>query len=242
MADLDIIIPVYNEKENITGVLNALSRMVRTPFRLLICYDDDDDNTLPVVRGYDAPFEIVLVKNRGKGAHAAVRTGFGNSSSPAVIVLTADDTFNAGIIDRMYGRFADGCDIVAPSRFLKGGCMKNCPLLKAVFARVSSFTLYWLAGIPVHDATNGFRLFSRKVLKEIEIESTEGFTYSIELLVKCHRLGWRIEEVPALWFERTNGKSRFLVMRWLPHYFRWYFYAFQTRYNRFFPEKRGMNG
>lgn len=234
MAELDIIIPVYNEKENIKAVLDALCRSVKTPCRVLICYDNDDDNTLPVIRDYRTDkFRIEPVKNRGAGVHAAVLTGFGKTDAPAVIVLTADDFYNAGIIDAMYDKFKHGCDIVAPSRFIKGGCMENCPPLKALMALGASFTLYWLAGVPVHDATNGFRLFSRRVLEEIKIESREGFTYSIELLVKCHRMGWRIQEVPALWFERTKGKSRFHVFKWFPHYMRWYLHAFQTRFHLF---------
>jgi hypothetical protein len=69
-------------------------------------------------------------------------------------------------------------------------------------------------------------------LDEIEIESERGFCYSVELLVKCHRLGWRIGEVPAQWFERTRGASRFQVIKWLPDYLRWYIYAFATTYLR----------
>jgi hypothetical protein len=89
-----------------------------------------------------------------------------------------------------------------------------------------------LARLPTHDASNGFRLFSHRVTTEIPIESEHGFCYSIELLVKCHRLGWRIGEVPARWFERAHGSSRFQVIRWLPDYLRWYRYAFATSYLR----------
>ena len=69
--------------------------------------------------------------------------------------------------------------------------------------RAGNFTLYHLARLPTHDASNGFRLFSRRTMDEIAIESDRGFCYSIELLVKCHRLGWQIGEVPANWFERS---------------------------------------
>ena len=70
----------------------------------------------------------------------------------------------------------------------------------------------------------------------IPLESTEGFTYSIELLVKCHRLGWRIGEVPVEWHERKTGQSRFKVIGWLPSYFRWFKYAFETTYRQRGPE------
>ncbi len=229
--ELDIIIPVYNERENIIAVLESLDRHVRTQFRVLICYDFDEDNTLVEIKKFSSPrFDIVPVKNRARGAHGAVLTGFAFGSTPAALVFPADDTCNADILDRMYDEFRRGSDIVAASRFVEGGCMNGCPLVKSALVHTAAFTMNHLARIPVRDPSNGFRLFSRRVLDTIAIESTHGFSYSIELLVKCHRLGWKISEVPAKWFEREHGKSRFNVFRWVPHYLKWYFYAFETTY------------
>jgi glycosyltransferase involved in cell wall biosynthesis len=233
MYQLDILIPVYNEGENIIRTLETLSRFVKTSFRVLICYDRDNDTTLDALRSYsEPPFEILLVKNRGDGVHGAVVTGFQASTALAVVVFPADDDYNAGIVDRMYRKFQEGCEIVAASRFMPGGRMEGCRWQKAVLVRAAAFTLHYIARIPTRDATNGFRLFSRRILDTIEIESRVGFTYSIELLVKCHRLGWKIGEAPALWFERMKGASRFRITRWLFAYLRWYFYAFATTYLR----------
>ena len=232
-CQLEILIPVYNEGKNIYPVLDALARSVETPVRVLICYDFDEDSTLDALRDYPPPpFEIRLVKNRGKGVHGAVVTGFQEGTAPAVIVMPADDDYNTGIIDTMFQKFRAGCDIVAASRFMSGGCMEGCRWQKAVPVRISAFTLYYLARLPTRDASNGFRLFSRRLLNTVQIESEIGFTYSIELLVKCQRLGWQIGEVPARWFERKKGSSRFRVLKWLPAYLRWYFYAFATTYLR----------
>jgi len=231
MHELDIIIPVFNEGENIIKVFNSLKENVKTPFRVLVCYDFDEDNTVPKINNAkDFSFEVVLLKNRGKGAHRAITTGFEFSDAPAVLVFPADDTYNAKIIDEMFEKFKLGFDIVAASRFIKGGCMKGCPWLKSFLVRSASFTLYWLASIPIKDASNGFRLFSRRLLDTVVIESTQGFTYSLELLVKCHRLSWKITEVPASWYERDKGQSHFHLYRWLWYYLQWYFYGFQTTY------------
>jgi len=236
---LDIIIPVYNEGANIVPTLRALARHVKTPSRVLICYDHEDDNTLPAIKNNRENFNnltIEFVRNRGHGAHGAVLTGFSASTAPFILVFPADDDFNAGIIDSMVAEAAKGCDIVCASRFMHGGSMVGCPWLKAVLVRAASFTLYHVARLPTHDSSSGFRLFSRRVLDEIAIESERGFCYSIELLVKCHRLGWRIGEVPAQWFERTRGASRFQVIKWLPDYLHWYLYAFATTYFRRLPQ------
>ena len=106
--------------------------------------------------------------------------------------------------------------------------MEGCPWFKALMVRSSAFALFHLAGVPTHDPSNGFRLFSRRVLKTVPIESTVGFTYSVELLAKCHRLGWKVEEIPVSWYQRKQGVSRFQVLKWLPCYLTWFFYCFVT--------------
>ena len=110
--------------------------------------------------------------------------------------------------------------------------MQGCPWLKAALVRMAAFTLNRVAALPTKDPTSGFRMFSRRVVDGIEVESNEGFCYSIELLVKAHRLGWCIGEIPARWFERRHGTSRFRVLKWLPAYLRWYRYAFATTFVR----------
>jgi dolichol-phosphate mannosyltransferase len=238
-AELDIVIPVYNEGSNILATLGALARELRTPARVLICYDIPDDNTLPVVRDNPqvyAGLPIELVRNRGRGAHSAVLTGFAASTAPFVLVFPADDDFNAAILDSMVRLACGGCDIVCASRFMPGGRMEGCPWLKAALVRSAAFALRHIARVPTFDPTSGFRLFSRRVIEQISIESSIGFCYSIELLVKLHRLGWRVGEVPAVWFERKHGASRFKVLKWIPAYLRWFFYAFATTFLRRSPD------
>lgn len=237
MTQLDIVIPVYNEGENIIGVLDALKKAVRTPYRVLICYDQDNDNTLTAIAASDHRHSgTVPIKNQRRGPHGAVVTGFEASTAEAVLVIPADDDYNAGLFDQMVALLGAGNDIVCASRFMPGGTMINCPPLKAFLVRSAAFTLRHLARLPTHDPTNGLRLFSRRVLTKIPIESSVGFTYSLELLVKCHRLGWKISEIPAQWVQRTKGQSRFKVLKWIPPYLHWYGYAFATTYLRKGPE------
>ena len=231
--ELDIVIPVYNEGANIVRVLKALDEHVSTPFRVLICYDFDEDDTLPHLDGLSKDgLNIALVKNTRKGAHGAVVSGFEYSTAPMVLMFPADDDYNPPRLDAMVDAMRAGHDIVCPSRFISGGKMVNCPWLKAYLVRSSAFVLKHLARLPTHDPSNGFRLFSRRVLDEIPIESSIGFTYGIELLVKAHRLRWPITEVAVHWYERGEGEgqSRFKVLNWLPAYLEWFFYAFATTY------------
>ena len=213
---LEIVIPIYNEGENIIKLFGLFAKLVKTEFRILLCYDNEDDDIFKFKNKFkEYYFDIILVKNPGVGPCAAIKQGLYFSNSDCAIVYPADDFLNVSIIDKMYLAFKQNNDIVVASRFIKGGSMKGCPLIKSIFVRVASTTLYLLSSIPVKDASNGFRLFSRKLLNAVNIESKVGFAYSLELLSKCNRLKLEISEVPAQWEERTEGSSRFKILKWL---------------------------
>lgn len=233
MTELDIVVPVYNESDNIIPFLLSLKKYIKTTFRVLICFDFHEDTTLSAIRKNSAALsEIAIncIQNQGSGPHGAVISGFKAANARAVLVMPADDYENASAVDSMMVELRKGADIVCASRLMPGGSMRNCPLLKNILVRTAGFTLHHFARLPTHDATNGFRLFSKALLDQTIIESTAGFTYSIELLVKAHRIQKRIVETPAHWIERSQGKSRFRVLKWLLPYLRWYVYAFETTY------------
>ena len=231
-TEIDIVMPVYNEGESILDTFDALEQEVKTSLRVLVCYDFDEDNTLEAYKNKKYTFEIVLVKNRGTGPHGAITTGLDASTADAVVTFPADEPNNTKIIDGMYEKIKQGNDIVVASRLTKGGEMSGGPRFKSLIVRLGSFLLHRVAFIPATDATYAWRMFSRRILDTVEIESTQGFTYAIELLVKCHRLRWRVAEVPARWLMREKGRSRFRLRKWFPHYAKWFFYALETTYLR----------
>lgn len=226
---LEIVVPVFNEGKKIIDLLNLFELNIKNKFRVLFCYDLDTDNIFDVQHQFKKySFEIVLVKNNDTGPCSAIKKGFSFGNSDCVIVYPADDFINSKILDNMYDLYTKGSHIVSASRFVKGGSMKGCPLLKSILVRTASITLYYLSSIPVKDASNGFRLFSRELINKITIESKVGFAYSLELLSKCNRLGMKISEVPADWEERSVGSSRFKLFKWLPQYLKWYIYGLAT--------------
>ena len=230
---LEIVVPVFNEGEKILKLMEFFKSNIKTKFRVLFCYDLETDDIFEYKEKFkEFDFEIILIKNPSRGPCSAIKEGFKSGNSDCVIVYPADDFINFGILDIMYNHYLDGNHIVAASRFIKGGSMKNCPLLKSILVRLASFTLYHLSSIPIKDASNGFRLFSRKLLNEMNIESEVGFAYSLELLAKCNRLGYKISEVPAQWEERSEGSSRFKIFKWLPQYLKWYIYGLSTTWLR----------
>jgi hypothetical protein len=125
-------------------------------------------------------------------------------------------------IDSMFALAKSGADVVAGSRYMRGGRQLGGPLLKRSMSRAAGLSLHWLSGIPIHDATSNFRMYSKRLLDQVTIESDGGFELGIELTVKAHLLGMRVAEVPTTWRDRTAGESRFQLWRWLPRYLRWY--------------------
>jgi dolichol-phosphate mannosyltransferase len=227
-AEVDLVMPVYNEGPNIARALAEIDEHVPISKRLLIVYDFDADDTLPMVRSLSARYPwIELCKNTlGRGVLNAVRAGIAATTAEVVIITMADLSDDVAIIPRMVALIRDeGYDIVCASRYMRGGRQIGGPRLKGWLSRAAGLSLHWLAGLPTHDATNAFRAYRRSVLAETEIESRGGFEYSLEITAKAHAAGRRITEVPSTWRDRSAGQSRFQLRAWLPHYLRWYFYA-----------------
>ena len=228
---LDIIIPVYQEDENILSTLNNILKLNTFSYNILICYDYDDDPTIKVIKNHMGNQNFIFfIKNKKSGAHGAIMTGIKNSVSDYVLVIPADDDYNIKNIPDMINDIQlQNAEILCPDRFMKGGKIVNGPKLKFLLCRVVNLTLYLLSDINTLDATNGFRLFSRKVIDTITIESTMGFTYSLEYLIKSIELNYKVIRYPALWIERKKGKSRFKIMQWSMSYLKWYFYCFKIK-------------
>jgi hypothetical protein len=99
-------------------------------------------------------------------------------------------------------------------------------------SRTAGLTLHWFGGVPTHDPTNNFKLYSRRFLGGTTIESTAGFELALELTVKATIAGRRVAELPTVWRDRTAGQSNFKLRKWLPHYLRWYLAALRARIAR----------
>jgi dolichol-phosphate mannosyltransferase len=232
---VDFVMPVYNEGENIGRALKELYKRVTLPKSVLVVFDVDDDNTLPVVRELAPRFPGVrLVKNTiGRGVVHAIRAGIAETSADVVIVTMADLSDDLAVVSQMVGLICDeGYDIVCASRYMKGGRQLGGPWLKGLMSRAAGLSLHFLAGLPTHDATNAFRAYRRSVLQEFPIESQSGFAHALEITVKAHAAGRRITEVPSTWRGRSAGQSQFRLWAWLPQYLRWYFYALFHRPRR----------
>jgi glycosyltransferase involved in cell wall biosynthesis len=229
-----LVVPVYNEGENIGSFCRAAAGALQPPCEVLFCYDFEEDTTLPAVAALPSdakPPVIRFVRNDlGPGVRYAIEAGMRAAAAPVVVVTMADLSDDLADVAEMVARAEAGADVVCASRYMRGGRQIDGPLLKRTLSRWAGLTLHWFAGLPTRDPTNSFKAYRRDFLERTPIESKAGFVLALELTAKAHFAGGRVEEIPTTWTDRAAGQSRFRLRKWLPLYLRWYFWAIRQRW------------
>jgi dolichol-phosphate mannosyltransferase len=232
--ELAIVLPVYNEGDAVEPVLRGLAARVETPHELVVVYDFDADTTVPVIHRLESEIPGLrgLRNELGRGVLNAMKAGIAGTDAPYVLITMADGSDEPDVVDALVTLARGGADVVAGSRYMQGGQQIGGPRLKRMLSRTAGLTLHWFAGVPTHDATSNFKLYSRRFLESVTIESTAGFELALELTVKATIEGRRVAELPTTWRDRTAGTSNFKLRKWLPNYLHWYFVAFRHRVRR----------
>lgn len=234
-VELDILVPVYNEGANVLLVYDKMLLSIPSPisWRIRFVYDFDEDTTLPFIRTLSEkdPRVSGVKQTFGKGVVNALKFGFSSVHDGAVLVVMGDNSDDLALIPTMLSHFKDGASVVSPSRFSKGGRYIGGSFLKKNLSCLAGRILY-VCGIGTKDPTNNFKLYSGKLLKELEIESEGGFEIALEITAKSALRGDNIKELACTWTDRTLGQSKFQFRKWLPHYLRWFTYYLNRRFLR----------
>ena len=225
---VSIIIPAYNEGKHIVPVLDRLFESVRLSCEVLVVVDDEDDSTVPVVRDYAAaePRLRCLVNTYGPGPANAVRFGMAAAAANVAVVTMADGCDDSRQIDDLARLVERGVAVAAASRYMAGGQQVGGPLVKGMLSRTAGRSLRLFARLGTRDATNSFKAYSTSFVREVGIDSRDGFEIGIELTAKAKRLRLPVAEIPTIWLDRPAGVSNFKVAEWVPKYLRWYRFAF----------------
>jgi glycosyltransferase involved in cell wall biosynthesis len=228
---LSVVMPVFKEGEAVEPVLRSMDAAIAEPHEILVVYDFDEDPTVPVIDRLSTELPAIrgLRNDLGRGVLNAMKAGIAASAGTYVLISMADGSDEPHVVDPMVRLAREGADVVSASRYMRGGRQVGGPPLKRLMSRTAGLTLHWFAGVPTHDPTNNFKLYSRRFLDTVTIESTAGFELALELTVKATIAGRRVAEVPTTWRDRTAGESNFKLRKWLPHYLHWYWTAFRAR-------------
>jgi dolichol-phosphate mannosyltransferase len=228
---VSVVIPAYNEGDQVISVLDRLFESVRLQCEVLLVVDSADDTTVPVAGEYaqKEPRLKCLVNTYGRGPANAIRFGFDAATAPVTVVTMADGCDDARQIDELVRLVERGVAVAAASRYMPGGQQVGGPVLKGTLSRLAGRSLRTFAHVGTRDATNSFKAYSTEFVRQVGIDSRDGFEIGIELTAKAKRLRLPVAEIPTIWLDRQAGVSNFKVAKWVPSYARWYRFAFGPR-------------
>ena len=215
-TDSIVIIPTYNEKENIENIIRAVLSLEHE-FHVLVIDDGSPDGTAQIVKEMmtELPDKIFLLERSGKlGLGTAYIMGFKwalERDYEYIYEMDADFSHNPNDLPRLYEACAkEGADVSIGSRYVSGVNVVNWPIGRVLMSYFASKYVRFITRIPVHDTTAGFVCYRRKVLEAINLDAIrfKGYAFQIEMKYTAYKLGFKIKEIPVIFINRVLGTSK----------------------------------
>ena len=216
-SDSVVIIPTYNEKENISNIINAVLGQAGHQFDILVIDDNSPDGTAAIVEGMilERPDRIHIIKRTGQlGLGTAYITGFKwalQQGYDFVIEMDADFSHRPeDLIPLQAACATGGADLAIGSRYITGVNVVNWPMGRVLMSYYASAYVRLITGMKVHDTTAGFVCYRREVLEAIDLDNIEfkGYAFQIEMKFTAFKMGFKIKEVPIIFVNRVLGTSK----------------------------------
>ena len=216
MSDSLIIIPTYNEKENIEKIIRKIFSLEKL-FHVLVIEDGSPDGTAKIVKDLQKEFKdsLFIQERSGKlGLGTAYIHGFKwalKKDYKYIFEMDADFSHNPDDLIRLYNACdKEGGEVSIGSRYVKGVNIVNWPMSRLLMSFFASKYVRLITGMPVHDATAGFKCYKREVLETIKFNRIQfvGYAFQIEMKFKTWKYGFKIIEVPVIFTDRTEGNSK----------------------------------
>lgn len=215
-SDSIVIIPTYNEKENIENIIRAVFGLEKC-FHILVIEDGSPDGTAAIVKKLQAEFpdRLFMIERTGKlGLGTAYITGFKwaiEHMYDYVFEMDADFSHNPNDLPRLYSACADdGYDLAIGSRYVSGVNVVNWPMGRVLMSYYASKYVRFITGVNIHDTTAGFKCYRRRVLETINLDEIrfKGYAFQIEMKYTTYKCGFKIKEVPVIFINRELGTSK----------------------------------
>lgn len=216
MSDCIVIIPTYNEKENIEKIIRKVFSLEKN-FHVLVVEDNSPDGTAAIVKSLmkEFPKQLFIEEREGKlGLGTAYIHGFEWSLERGydyTFEMDADFSHNPDDLIRLYNALAiDGADMSIGSRYISGVNVVNWPMSRVLMSYFASSYVRFITRMKIQDTTAGFKCYSRKVLEAIRLDKIKfvGYAFQIEMKFVTWKLGFKITEVPVIFTDRTEGTSK----------------------------------
>ena len=217
-SDSIVIIPTYNEKENIEKIIRAVLGLGPHAFNILVIDDGSPDGTAAIVkRLMEDEFKnrLFIIERRGKlGLGTAYIAGFKwaiEQKYDYIFEMDADFSHDPKDLPRLYEACAtDGADVAIGSRYVSGVHVVNWPMGRVLMSYYASKYVRTVLGVKLHDTTAGFKCYRRQVLEAIDLDAIrfKGYAFQIEMKFTAYKLGFKIKEVPVIFVNRREGTSK----------------------------------
>ena len=215
MSDSIVLIPTYNEKENIEAIIRAVFGL-SVPFHILVIDDNSPDGTANIVKTLQQEFpeSLHLLERPGKqGLGRAYMAGFEWALAhnyDLVYEMDADFSHNPNDLVRLRQACLDGADVAVGSRYVSGVNVVNWPMGRVLMSYFASKYVRFVTGLPVADTTAGFKCYKKEVLQTIEMDKIKfvGYAFQIEMKFTAYKCGFKITEVPIIFVNRELGTSK----------------------------------
>ena len=217
-SDSVVIIPTYNEKENIENIVRAVLALQPHTFNVLIIDDGSPDGTAAIVKRLmegDCAGRLFLVERSGKlGLGTAYIAGFKwaiEHGYDYIFEMDADFSHDPNDLPRLYEACAkDGYDVAIGSRYVTGVNVVNWPMGRVLMSYYASKYVRLVTGLPIHDTTAGFKCYRRRVLETIDLDAIrfKGYAFQIEMKFTAYKLGFKVKEVSVIFVNRQLGTSK----------------------------------
>ena len=211
-----VIIPTYNERENIENIIRAVFSL-ELPFHILVIEDGSPDGTADIVKNLQQEFanRLFMIERAGKlGLGTAYIAGFKwalQHGYEYVFEMDADFSHNPKDLPRLYHACAvEGADMSIGSRYVSGVNVVNWPMGRVLMSYFASKYVHFITRMPIHDTTAGFVCYHRNVLETIHLDDIrfKGYAFQIEMKFTAYKYGFRIKEVPVIFINREHGTSK----------------------------------
>lgn len=210
-----VVIPTYNECENIRDIINV-TRVLSPLFDILIVDDGSPDGTSDIVKEEMAktPDRVYLIEREGKlGLGTAYITGFKwaiEKGYDFICEMDADFSHDPNDLVRLHAACVDGADVAIGSRYVTGVNVVNWPMGRVLMSYFASFYVRIITGMPFRDSTAGFKCYSRHVFDKLDLNKIRfiGYAFQIEMKFNAWKHGFKIVEVPIIFTDRTKGTSK----------------------------------
>ena len=215
-SDSIVIIPTYNERENIENIIRAVFALEKV-FHILIIEDGSPDGTANIVKTLqqELPERLFMIERKGKlGLGTAYIAGFKWSlehNYEYIFEMDADFSHNPADLPRLYKACAEeGADVSIGSRYVSGVNVVNWPMGRVLMSYFASKYVRLITGLPIHDTTAGFKCYRREVLQTIDLDGIrfKGYAFQIEMKFTAYKCGFKIVEVPVIFINRELGTSK----------------------------------